>query len=91
MAVERSRRIARWMGVTEFIIGLMVVSIGTSLPEIFLNLSAGFYRLQGVETSGIAVGNIVGSCLSQITLILGVSGLVAHLYVPQRSLRRTAV
>lgn len=88
VAVERSRRIARRLGVTELIIGLVVVSIGTSLPEIALNVSAGLTRLGGMDASGLAVGNVIGSCLTQITLILGISGLVATLYVPRRSLLR---
>lgn len=88
ITVERSRRIALKLGVSELLIGLTVVSIGTSLPEIFLNIMAGVYRIQGLETSGIAVGNIVGSCLAQITLILGMSGMVATLYTPKRSLKR---
>lgn len=88
VAVERSRRIARRLGVKELIIGLVVVSIGTSLPEISLNLTAGLTRLGGMDASGLAVGNIIGSCLTQITLILGISGMVATLYVPRRSLLR---
>jgi len=88
IAVERSRRIARRLGISDLIIGLTVVSIGTSLPEIFLSLMAGIYRLQGLESSGIAIGNMMGSCLSQITIILGLSGMVTKLYVPMRSLKR---
>jgi len=89
VTVERSRRIAKKLGVSELLIGLTIVSIGTSIPEIFVNILAGLYRLQGLETSGIAVGNIIGSCLSQITIILGISGMVATtLHVPINSLKR---
>ena len=88
VTVERSRRIAKHLGVSELLIGLTIVSIGTSIPEIFVNILSGLYRLQGLETSGIAIGNIIGSCLSQITIILGLSGMVAALHVPLNSLKR---
>ncbi len=61
---------------------------GTSLPEIGTNIAAGLSSLRGVDASGIAVGSIVGSNLSQITLLLGVAGLVAMLRLPERSLKR---
>lgn len=66
-----AKRIARKFGIPELIIGLTVVSIGSSLPEIFVNISAG---LQGVDDIG--VGNIVGSCFVQISMILGLCVLV---------------
>lgn len=88
LVVDRSRNIALRLGVSELLIGLTLVSIGTSLPEIFLNLTAGFMKLQGVESSGIAVGNVIGSCLSQVTVMLGLAGLVAPLYISRASLLR---
>jgi cation:H+ antiporter len=88
IVVDRSRKVAIKLGVSDLLIGLTLVSIGTSLPEIFLNITAGFVRLQGIESSGIAVGNVIGSCLSQITIILGLAGLVATLYVSRASLMR---
>ncbi len=65
------KRIARKFGISELIIGLTIVSIGSSLPEIFVNISAG---LNGVDDIG--VGNIVGSCFVQISFILGLCVLV---------------
>ncbi len=65
------KRIARKFGISELIIGLTIVSIGSSLPEIFVNISAG---LRGVDDIG--VGNIVGSCFVQISFILGLCVLV---------------
>ncbi len=65
------KRIARKFGISELIIGLTIVSIGSSLPEIFVNISAG---LRGVDDIG--VGNIVGSCFVQISFILALCVLV---------------
>lgn len=65
------KRIARKFGVSELIIGLTIVSIGSSLPEIFVNISAG---LRGADDIG--VGNIVGSCFVQGSFILGLCVLI---------------
>ncbi len=65
------KRIARKFGISELIIGLTIVSIGSSLPEIFVNIAAG---LKGADSVG--VGNIVGSCFVQISFILGICVLI---------------
>lgn len=86
--IPAAKRISERMKISEIVIGLTVVSIGTSIPEIATNITAGYSNLQGVEASGIAIGNIVGSCLSQITLVIGIVGLFATMYITHRSLKR---
>lgn len=63
---------ARWLGVSELIIGLTVVAAGTSLPEIATSVVA---SLRGERD--IAVGNVVGSSLFNILVVLGLTSLVA--------------
>lgn len=65
------KRLARKFGISELIIGLTVVSIGSSLPEIFVNISAGLK-----QADAVGVGNIVGSCFVQISFILGICVLI---------------
>lgn len=65
------KNIARRFGIPEILIGLSIVSIGSSFPEIFVNISA---ALQGADDIG--VGNVVGSCFVQISFILGICVLV---------------
>lgn len=86
--ISPAQRIARRFKVSEAVIGLTIVSIGTSVPEISNNLTSGFSNLAGMEASGIAVGNIVGSCLAQITIIIGIVGFFATMYITERSLKR---
>lgn len=88
VAVEAAQGIARRFGVPALVIGLTLTSVGTSLPEIATNLAAAASSSSGNDASGIAVGNIVGSNLSQITLLMGVTGLVAGLKVPRVVLTR---
>lgn len=65
--------IARWLGVSELLIGLTVISIGTSLPEIATTVVA---AVRGMRD--MAVGNVVGSCLFNIMAVTG----AAALFVP---------
>lgn len=77
--IKGSRNIARRMGISEFFIGLALVSIGTSIPEIGVSIAGGIDRLAGIETSGIVVGNKVGSALGQLSLIFGILAFLVPL------------
>lgn len=63
--------IARWLGVTEVVIGLTIVAIGTSLPELATSVVA---SIRGERD--IAIGNVVGSNISNIMMILGIASIV---------------
>ena len=71
---DATAEIARKLGVANFIVGVVVVGIGTSLPEFIIAI---FSNLQGVEKIGI--GAIVGSNIFNIFFILGVSALISPL------------
>ncbi|MBP6837474.1 MAG: calcium/sodium antiporter [Kofleriaceae bacterium] len=73
--VDGAIGVARAFGMSERVIGLTVVAIGTSLPELATSVIA---ALRG--HSAIAVGNVVGSNIFNVLLILGASGLVAPLH-----------
>jgi cation:H+ antiporter len=72
--VEAAVDIARTAGLSDRVVGLTIVAIGTSLPELAASLVA---ALRG--HSDIAVGNVIGSNIFNIVFILGVSGLVRPL------------
>ena len=71
LVVDSSRYIALSIGLSETLIGLTIVSIGTSLPELITSLTA----IKKGENN-IAIGNIVGSNIFNILFILGLSGLI---------------
>ncbi len=71
------------LGVSYLVIGLTVVAAGTSAPELVVCLIA---ALEG--SPGIAVGNVIGSNIANILLILGVAGLICVLPVNRQSLYR---
>ena len=66
--VDASSNYAAYFGVNEFFIGLTIVALGTSIPELFVAVSAIFNRLESV-----AIGTIVGSNIANIALIFGIS------------------
>ena len=81
MLVESGTCIARQLGVSETIIGLTILAGGTSLPEFVASLIA---ARKGM--SGMAIGNVVGSCVFNIFFVLGVCSLVRPMEVSDISL-----
>ncbi|AGB84287.1 K+dependent Na+ exchanger related-protein [Serratia sp. FGI94] len=75
--------ISRSLGVPPLIIGMTIVGIGTSLPELFVSVTA---ALNG--QSDMAVGNVIGSNITNILLILGVAALIHPLAARSEVLRR---
>lgn len=71
LLVDGATAIARKAKVSEMVIGLTVVGFGTSAPELLVSLQA---ALEG--SSGLAIGNVVGSNIANIALILGVSSMI---------------
>ncbi|WP_445285976.1 calcium/sodium antiporter [Yoonia sp. 208BN28-4] len=72
---------ARSFGVSEAFIGLTIVAVGTSLPELATSLIAAFRR-----QSDIAIGNVIGSNIFNVLGILGVTALIAPIPVTARFL-----
>lgn len=83
LLVRGSVRVAERLRVSPLLIGLTLVGFGTSTPELVTSVQAAL-----VGSPGIAVGNIVGSNIANILLILGVSALIAPLAVQSNALKR---
>lgn len=81
--VRGASRLAASLGISPLVIGLTVVSFGTSMPELLVCLSA---ALQG--SSDIAIGNVLGSNIANIGLILGVGGLITLIPIQLNLIRR---
>ena len=86
--VESAKNIAKKLRISHVLIGLTIISIGTSIPEIMTNLFAGLKVRLGIEASGIAVGTNIGSDITQITFILGLTALFGTMYATKKLLRR---
>ena len=69
--VDGASAIAKKLRISEIIIGLTIVSIGTSMPELFVSTTS---ALQGA--SDISIGNVIGSNICNLLLILGLSAII---------------
>ncbi len=72
LVVDNAKAIALSFGMEEQLVGLTVVALGTSLPELVTSIVA---AKKG--DSGIAMGNVVGSCIFNILFILGLAGTIS--------------
>ena len=81
--VAGSASLARSIGISSLVIGLTVVSIGTSAPEIIVSINA---ALQG--SGELAVGNALGSNLANIGLVLGITLLIAPIPIQRALLKQ---
>jgi cation:H+ antiporter len=74
--VDGAAQLARGVNVSPMAVALTLVAFGTSAPELFVNISAGIS-----DSTDIALGNVLGSNIANILLILGISALVRPLTV----------
>ena len=81
--IEGAADIARKFRIPEIVIGLTVVAFGTSAPELAVNIIA---SING--NNGLAIGNIVGSNIANVLLILGVAGTMTNLTVKTNTVWR---
>jgi cation:H+ antiporter len=79
--VSGSSNLARYFRIPPIIIGLTIVAFGTSSPEAAVSISA---ALNG--TSGISIGNIIGSNIMNITLIIGIIAMISPLKVSRKNI-----
>jgi cation:H+ antiporter len=80
--VRGASGVAERFGISPFVIGLVIVGFGTSTPELAVNLDA---AISG--STDIAIGNVVGSNIANIGVILGLAAVVAPLTVQLRMVR----
>ncbi len=82
LLVRGGAMIARRLGVSPLVVGLTIVAFGTSAPELVVSVRAAWDGL-----GAIAIGNVVGSNIANIGLILGIAGLLRPLAVHVRVIR----
>lgn len=81
--VKGGASLGKKMGISSIVIGLTVVAFGTSAPELVVNI---FSAIKG--SADIAIGNIVGSNIANLLLILGLSALIRELSVKENTVRK---
>lgn len=86
LLVRGASKLARSAGVSSFVVGLTVVAFGTSAPELGGSLGAALN-----DNGGLAIGNVVGSNIANICLILGVAALICPIPVRTSLVRREVI
>lgn len=81
LLIEGSISIARKFKIPDIVVGLTIISIGTSLPELAVNINA---SIKG--QSDIAISNVLGSNVANILLILGISAMIRELTVKENTI-----
>ena len=84
--IRGSLAAANRLGVSPLLSGLVIVGFGTSMPELVVSVTAALD-----EQPDIAIGNVVGSNIGNVLLILGICALIAPMAVKPLALRRDAV
>lgn len=80
--VEGTSKMAIKMHVPEIVVGLTIVAMGTSAPEAAISITAAYNN-----NAGISIGNVVGSNIMNVALILGLSALIAKLPIKKNTLK----
>src|SRR3989339_257394 len=83
LLVDGSSSIAKKYGISNFVIGLTIVAFGTSMPELLVSTLASFKG-----SAGVALGNIIGSNISNTLLILGISAVIRPLLVKKNTVNK---
>jgi cation:H+ antiporter len=87
LVIKGAINIADYYGLSKLFVGIAILAIGSDLPEIIIAIDASLHSvIQGIETSGIIIGNSIGSSFSQISMVLGITGLLSYLTITKRHL-----
>ena len=82
LLVNGATSIATALGVSEAVIGLTLVAVGTSLPELATTIAAAIRK-----EAGVAMGNVIGSNIFNLLGIIGIASLIGPIPVPEQMLR----
>jgi cation:H+ antiporter len=84
--IDGSVFIARHFGISPLVVGFTIVAFGTSLPELLVSVNANFHHLPG-----IAIGNVLGSNIANILLVVGATAMFTVIYAVPKELLRDIV
>ena len=76
--------------VSDALFGMLVLAVGTDLPELFVAFDASFRSLAGEDLTGIVIGSAIGSTIGQFALVFGIAGLIGYPAMNRRFLPRNA-
>ena len=75
---------------SDALFGMLVLAIGTDLPELFVAFDASFRSLAGEDLSGIVIGSAIGSTVGQFALVFGIAGFIGYAPMNRKFLPRNS-
>jgi len=92
LIIKGAVNIAKYYELSQVFIGLAILSISTDLPEIIIAINASLHSaIENTDTSGIIIGNAIGSSFIQISMVLGLVGLLGCLTFKKRHLYEVGI
>ncbi len=88
--IKGAMSLAERYRVSDALFGMLVLAIGTDLPELFVAFDASFRSLAGEDLSGIVIGSAIGSTIGQFALVFGVAGFIGYDAMKRQYLPRNA-
>ena len=88
--VDGTTHVAAHLGVSSLIISVIVVAFGTSAPEFAISVGAAFQQFAGLVPEGadISIGNVIGSCIANLLLVIGLSAVIRPIRIQKGIIRR---
>ncbi len=83
LTIRGAVTVASRLGVSDFIVGVAILSIGSDLPELAIAIDGAIINLLSGDASDVVVGTAIGSSLGQIGFVLGVAALMSYLTLPR--------
>jgi cation:H+ antiporter len=83
LTIRGAVTVASRLGVSEFIVGVAILSIGSDLPELAIAIDGAIINLRAGDASDVVVGTAIGSSLGQIGFVLGTAALMSYLTLPR--------
>ena len=92
LIIKGAVNIAKYYELSQVFVGLAILSISTDLPEIIIAINASLHSaIENTDTSGIIIGNAIGSSFIQISMVLGLVGLLGCLTFKKRHLYEVGI
>lgn len=88
ITVDQAIVIAKKLNLSKLFIGLTILSIGTSLPEIFTHIFSSISEINGIPATNVAIGTNIGSNIFQITFIVGIVSYFSKIKINKNILSR---
>ncbi len=87
LTIRGAVSISKRLGISEFVVGVAILSIGSDLPELAVAIDGAVINLRGGEASAVVTGSAIGSALGQIGFVLGLAGLFGYLSLPRKIIK----